>query len=238
MENSIIYVTMILVPIILILFSRLILKLYSTKDPRLSEDEIKTLKENIAKRELTLYILNIVLSIIVIFSLQEQIQIFALIPAFIIGISIIFRVLKKIKISNILCAIIVIPTIIYPIEVIAVDIGDALMHPSSNKSYDSEIEIASFNQKFLQYEGIITGAQVKSLLQQVISNNINEENKDKQVEVDGSSISAGSVLIKSGEKEITGMNFIKNNEKYIVSMHYSNSGFNAGLVDKITISDD
>lgn len=237
LENIINYGAIILVQIILILFSRLILKLYSTKDPRLSEDEIKALKENIAKRELTLYILNIVLSIIVIFSLQEQIQIFAIILAFIIGFSIIFRVLKKIKISNILCAIIVVPIIIYLIGVIVVDIGDTLLCSSSNKNYYNELEITSFNQKFTQYEGIKTGAQIKALLQQVVASNVNEENQDKQIEVDGSGISAGTVFIKSGAKEITGLNFIKNKKKYIVSIHRSKSGINEGFVDKITISD-
>ena len=58
---TIILIPIILIPIILIFFGKFILKLYSTKDPRLTENEIKILKEDIAKREFTLYILNIVL---------------------------------------------------------------------------------------------------------------------------------------------------------------------------------
>ncbi len=44
----------------------------------------------------------------------------------------------------------------------------------------SEAELQSFNSKFLKYEGNMKGTMVKSLIQEVSSNNGNENNAERK----------------------------------------------------------
>ncbi len=50
----------------------------------------------------------------------------------------------------------------------------------------SDIEKNTFNSKFTQYEGAVKGAQVRSLYQQVITSNSDENNEERKVKINGS----------------------------------------------------
>ena len=45
----------------------------------------------------------------------------------------------------------------------------------------TEAEVTAFNQKFTKYEGTVSGSMVKSLIQEVLSNNSNSANSEKQI---------------------------------------------------------
>lgn len=205
------------IPVILILFAIFCLSYYSTKDPRLSENDKKTLNKKVKKQEFVLYIFNILLSICAIYIFHNYIKLFVLLPIFIIGFSIIFRAIKKIKISNILCAIIVVPAIIiimiYTFYV-SID-GFIFSHCNSNSYFDDDYY---FNSKFIQYEGSnVTGSQVRALITQVVSSNSSEGNEDKQVMVgtgeNDSSIVNGSTVNSES---------IKNSGRYKITCYYQN----------------
>ena len=62
-----------------------------------------------------------------------------------------------------------------------------------NNNAMNEVEIASFNQKFMQYEGEnVKGAQVNSLLNQVIQNNVSSAQEDSSKMVKVSVTNAGA----------------------------------------------
>ena len=55
----------------------------------------------------------------------------------------------------------------------------------ANGNAMSEVEITEFNTQFTQYQGTQSGTSVRSLLQKVVSSNLNDNNEGKEVEVAG-----------------------------------------------------
>lgn len=76
------------------------------------------------------------------------------------------------------------------LAILIISLGILIFNQASgvvnNNSMD-EVEIAAFNQKFMQYEGTnVKGAQVNALLNQVIQNNVaTQDDKSKEVAVVG-----------------------------------------------------
>ena len=167
---------------ILILFARFCLTYYSTKDPRLSEEEKNKLNEKAKKQEFTLYIFNLIFSVIEIIILYEYIKLFVLIPIFVIGISVILRAIKKIKLSNILCGIIIVPAILFSIGYFTYDSITIITTPHTNGPI-RDFDPTAFNTKFSQYEGKKNSAQVKTLIRDCLSSNVNEENINRLISV-------------------------------------------------------
>ena len=127
------------------------------------------------------------------------------------------------------------------ISILLISLGILIYNQASNiTSGDqmSEVEITSFNSKFTQYQGKKNGSQVKSLLQQIVSNNANEENKSRQVKltfsgtVNGTtpSLNATSAGVYTDLKNISS---IPNNSKYMVDFTIGEGG----LITDCTITD-
>ena len=92
----------------------------------------------------------------------------------------------------------------------------------------NEVDISTFNNKFTQYEGTnVRGAQVKALVQQVVTNNIsNSEDASRKVKINNADVtSASSVKI--------GNNAISTGKTYTVTT----STGPTGLVNNIIISE-
>ena len=101
----------------------------------------------------------------------------------------------------------------------------------ANGNAMSEVEITQFNTQFTQYEGKQSGTTVRSLLQKVISNNLNADDKSKQVEV-----YKGSARILGESDTEVPTSDIATGGTYTVSFTYGTSGSaDAGLVTEIHI---
>ena len=101
----------------------------------------------------------------------------------------------------------------------------------ANGNSMSEVEITQFNTQFTQYEGKQSGTTVRSLLQKVISNNLNADDESKQVEV----YLNGSSILGEDDTEIP-TSSIPTGETFTVSFVYGTSGAkDAGLIKEITI---
>ena len=97
----------------------------------------------------------------------------------------------------------------------------------ANGNAMSEVEITQFNTQFTQYEGRQSGTTVRSLLQKVISNNLNADDSSKKVKVFDST---GEIL---GEND-TEIPDVSTSGSYTVSFVYGSSGASdAGLVTEI-----
>ena len=100
------------------------------------------------------------------------------------------------------------------LAILIISLGIMIYNQASgtvNNNAIDEVDITSFNQKFTQYEGDnIRGAQVKSLIQEVNSNNGNENNEEKQVTLNGATFPKTSQ--------------IENNKTYNVVMAYGSDG--------------
>ena len=107
-----------------------------------------------------------------------------------------------------------------------------------NNNAMSEVDISSFNQKFLQYTGTnVRGAQVNALLNQVQSNNITyQDDTTRQVKVLIQATKWNGTA-PSGEQTYTdGKSFTKANTGATYKVDYTTDS-KTGLIDKITISD-
>ena len=215
----------ILINSVLINFCSLCLKKYA--NTHCNEDN----EEDIKHTEKILYYCGIsccaILSFILLFFGNV---IFKCVPIFITGISLICRLNKKQKLANVFCGIIIIPTIVCIILVGVIGFFQAFK-PCEYKLDDSqmtEIEIQQFNSRFTQYEGEnATGTQVKSLLQQVISSNANEEDKEANRIV---------TLNLNGEQENDTTKVsskIVNSHRYKIYYEYNNDG----CVNKVIIEE-
>ena len=153
-------------------------------------------------------------------------------PIFITGISLICRLNKKKKIANIFCGIIIIPIIICVILVGIIGVI-GFFQPFKTCEYEEssgldEMQKASLNAKFEQYEGTKRGIQVNSLLQVVIANNSNDLNEDRKVKVE---ISGNAGISFDSEYPTKIITSAKANLTYTVTLGYDN-----GLVNKVTIT--
>ena len=173
----------ILIPIIAIFFRDYCLTKYCIRYPNLNEQNKEILKNKIKEKGNSLYKLNILFSICATVVFSSDMNLFVLIPIFMVGFSIIFRVLKKIKISNILCQIVVISFLVAIVIFIFYIMFFYDNSYSCNESTMRDFEKEAFNSKFIQYEGEKRGFQIKTLVQECLSNNINEENSDRLISV-------------------------------------------------------
>ena len=74
------------------------------------------------------------------------------------------------------------------LAILIISLGIMIYNQASgvvNNNAMNEVDISTFNNKFTQYEGTnVRGAQVKALVQQVVTNNIsNSEDSSRQVSV-------------------------------------------------------
>ena len=96
----------------------------------------------------------------------------------------------------------------------------------------SEAEAQSFNSKFTKYEGDIKGTMVKSLVQEVLSNNGNENNAERKIKMKGTDIGC------TDYSETPTTSGIKNNKTYTVKMEYATTGgtsTSSGRIYQITV---
>ena len=103
-----------------------------------------------------------------------------------------------------------------------------------NGSGMTQAEIQAFNSKFTKYEGNRRGSVVRSLLQEVVSSNGTQENKDAKRLI---SVTYGTNKLidtkDDGTSTVNSFSSIKNTSTYTVSFTYDNSG----CVKTITIAD-
>ena len=83
-----------------------------------------------------------------------------------------------------------------------------------------EVAISTFNNKFTNYAGSQRGSTVRALVQQVNASNAAKENASKQITLSG----------------VSDISTIDTGAMYTVTIGYSTSGANNGLVNSITIS--
>lgn len=118
------------------------------------------------------------------------------------------------------------------ISILLISLGILIYNQAQSAVQDGgmdEMQIASFNGKFTQYEGKKRGAQVNSLLQAVIANNTNELNEDRPIAI---SIPSGtSIEVDNSTKPTQIKKSAKANSSYNVELGYEN-----GIVKTITIT--
>ena len=154
-------------------------------------------------------------------------------PVLLIGsiISIIARKKKHIKMSNIVCGLVIIFSIVSFFLLLYID-GMPM-----NDELD-EVEIAQFNEKFMQYESDkVRGTNVNSMIQAVVSNNIAQDEEMRQVEVyfsDNCKDNSGN-NVQNLEKTSTSAPKVSTKFTYKVRCNISSKGKNKGLVQSISV---
>ena len=105
-----------------------------------------------------------------------------------------------------------------------------------NNNAMSEVDINSFNQKFIQYTGTnVRGAQVNSLLNQIQMSNVTyQDDESRQVTVTVSATKWNGTDKPSGD--LVGVSFTKANTGATYKVDYTTDS-KTGLIDTITISD-
>ena len=120
------------------------------------------------------------------------------------------------------------------ISILLISLGILIYNQAQSAVQDGgmdEMQIASFNGKFTQYEGTKRGAQVNSLLQAVIANNSNELNEDRPIAINIEGSSNGISVNNSAKPTQINVS-AKANSTYTVKLEYSDKG----IINKITIS--
>lgn len=118
------------------------------------------------------------------------------------------------------------------LAILIISLGILIYNQASsvaNNNGMSEVDASSFNQKFTQYEGTVKGSTVRSLLQAVLSSNMQEDNEDRLISVDGA-------VTMNKDSDSAPTQEINAGKSYSVQCNYSNSGANKGLVNSITIT--
>lgn len=109
---------------------------------------------------------------------------------------------------------------------------------ASGSQMDS-VEKETFNSKFTQYEGTRKGAEVKSMLQQVLASNGDEDNTSRKISVTVDGATAISTAEGANAANFAaGFNpgtAIHANTRYTITIGYAAAGNNAGLVNAITV---
>ena len=100
-----------------------------------------------------------------------------------------------------------------------------------NGSGMTQAEVQAFNEKFTKYEGKQRGSSVRSLIQEVVSNNGTQENIDsgRLVVVQGNGTNAAGISVSN--TKVSGTSNIKNTATYTISFEYATNG----CVNKIII---
>ena len=118
------------------------------------------------------------------------------------------------------------------LAILIISLGIMIYNQASgvvNNNAMSEVDISTFNNKFTQYEGTnVRGAQVKALIQQVVTNNVtNSEDDSRQVKINNATVNnASSVKVNSND--------ISTGKTYAVT---TKTDPNTGLVSNIEISE-
>ena len=117
------------------------------------------------------------------------------------------------------------------LSILIISLGIMIYNQASgvvNNNAMNEVDISTFNNKFTQYEGTnVRGAQVKALIQQVVTNNIsNSEDASRKVQINSTDVTSAS-SVKIGE------NAISTGKTYTVTT----STGSTGLVNNIIISE-
>lgn len=123
------------------------------------------------------------------------------------------------------------------ISILLITLGIVIYNMASSAVQNNgmnDVEIQQFNQKFLQFEGTKNGAQLKTLIQTIQSNNSNEENdgiREVGITVDDPSISLTVGSDGQATGSVSTVN-IKANQKYDISMAPADDG----LIHSITVT--
>lgn len=88
----------------------------------------------------------------------------------------------------------------------------------------TEAELSTFNSKFTKYEGIQKGSVVKSMINEVLSNNANDAGKN--IDITANATNANENEIKAGNTSS-----ISNNQQYKITFGRSN-----GRINSVTIA--
>ena len=118
------------------------------------------------------------------------------------------------------------------LAILIISLGIMIYNQASgvvNNNAMSEVDISTFNNKFTQYEGTnVRGAQVKALVQQVVTNNVtNSEDDSRQVKINDDTVKNAS-SVKVNNKDIS------TGKTYTVT---TTTDTKTGLVCDITISE-
>ena len=129
------------------------------------------------------------------------------------------------------------------LAILIISLGIVIYNQASgvvNSNSMSDVEITQFNSKFTQYQGKQSGNNVRTLIQDVISNNVTQDDASRQIQVyyTGGSTTNKLILDKtSASVAQDDMDAITTAGTYTVKIEYGASGSaNAGLVTKITIT--
>ena len=126
------------------------------------------------------------------------------------------------------------------LAILIISLGIMIYNQASgvvNNNAMSEVDISSFNQKFMQYTGTnVRGSQVNALLSQIQTNNVTyQDDTSRQVKVtvnatkwNGTAPAADSTLV--------GVSYTKANTGSTYKVDYTTDS-KTGLINKITISD-
>ena len=97
----------------------------------------------------------------------------------------------------------------------------------------SDIEITTFNQKFTKYMGTQKGSTIRTMVQEVMSNNNSDEASDEtRVSINSGAESALVSLSNEENKEPSYSSAFKNTKTYYVDFDYTN-----GRVTNITVEE-
>ena len=97
---------------------------------------------------------------------------------------------------------------------------------ATDSSSMSEVEVSTFNAKFLQFEGKrVSGSKVNTMLTTVLNNNMQQENDGKKVSITGDITLAKDAKQLPTTKADTG-------ETYTVTLSYSST---SGYVNSIAV---
>lgn len=79
------------------------------------------------------------------------------------------------------------------LSILLISLGIMIFNQAQTTVQDSgmsQAEISTFNSKFTKYEGKIKGSQLKSLIQDINTNNSQDESSEHQVTISGTGISS------------------------------------------------
>ena len=129
------------------------------------------------------------------------------------------------------------------LAILIISLGIVIYNQASgvvNSNSMSDVEITQFNSKFTQYQGKQSGSNVRTLIQDVLSNNVTQDDDSRRIQVYYTSGTTTNKLIldkTSASVVQADMDAITTAGTYTVSIGYGTSGSaNAGLVDTITIT--
>lgn len=192
--------------------------------------------------EKNLYYTSICAGICIALSTYNMVTIISIALFLVIIISIILKIfggkfLAKI-ISKILAISIILSTSFYAY------VGVIYMITPSTPCFDA-LELATYNSKFLQYEGdFVKGSTVNNLLKTVVTNNMSQDDEARQVEVNFENFDEGEIKDHLGNNVTKifedGKEFVKvsyyGNYKVVCNIQQDNKKPDRGLVNYIVVT--